>query len=753
MKIHLYATCWNDAHMLGFFFRHYDPFVDRYVIYDDGSTDRSLEILASNSKVEIRPPSLTSHPESFTLSEITLSDSCWKECRGIADWVIVTDIDEHLYHPEMQSYLKHCQDRGITIVPALGYQMLSDEFPKPDQFLCRDLTMGAPWVQMNKLSIFSPDSVEEINFQLGRHSAAPTGRVVAPDRDELLLLHYKYLGFWHTQRRHEEYVARLRKTDLAKGWTARYLLSADQMRADWQNFAAQLVDVSRPDLAPWQSHPAPRWWEQYRRCHITAAAKAERAEAGGGDTVGADFPLISSQGPHPNDLPAHDLAAALATAKRPDLLNKLVEISRNAFGFYTRAFQYTIHYPWAGEWLESLPPGSHVLEIGAGVNPLPLFLAQRGVFVDCVDDSALVRSLPVGDDWDNWGFFDYGQLDAKLTAYHCDITKFKPAHRYDAIYSIGAIATMPAAVRKETFRLCREWLQPHGIVLAMIGLIPGTDLVWNRSRGVQVEPQSQHGTIADIVCEATASGLEVAEPYIVRNVPKAPVDLLYLDCRCARADKGRSERLLIYAMESSGASTFCYFLAQRPGSVAIVDLWSGCVAPPLELPHPVVIKATTNMAFRAEDHVASFTPDRTILFIRDPVAVYSSLIKYRHGGLFGTVEEKMARFDNDFANGKFDIVLRYEDFVTRDPRIIEEVNNLGWECNGEYYNLSRNSDAIKEFNLSASEWMRDNYPQCWGFGNFKGPTVSADFTKPEHPAAVIEKVIRLSPHLSRYYAR
>ena len=29
--------------MLAFFFRHYDPWVDRYVIYDDGSTDGSLE--------------------------------------------------------------------------------------------------------------------------------------------------------------------------------------------------------------------------------------------------------------------------------------------------------------------------------------------------------------------------------------------------------------------------------------------------------------------------------------------------------------------------------------------------------------------------------------------------------------------------------------------------------------------------------------------------------------------------------------
>src|SRR5262245_9842041 len=95
---HLSCLCWNEAPMLPYFFRHYDPLVDRYFVYDDGSTDGSRELLRQHPKVSLR--SFESSGDSFVDSARSFYDTAWQESRGQADWVMLVNIDEHLHHPD-----------------------------------------------------------------------------------------------------------------------------------------------------------------------------------------------------------------------------------------------------------------------------------------------------------------------------------------------------------------------------------------------------------------------------------------------------------------------------------------------------------------------------------------------------------------------------------------------------------------------------------------------------------------------------
>jgi len=172
MILHLYTICWNEEDMLPFFFQHYDSFVDRYIVFDDGSTDNSTAILEAHPRVELRKLPRVDE-DSYVLAAQQIHETCWKESIGIADWVIYTAIDEFLYMKKVNDYLYKCQQKGITALPALGYQMISEQLPENSKPIYAKITAGAPWNPMSKLSIFNPNAVLETNFTVGRHAANP----------------------------------------------------------------------------------------------------------------------------------------------------------------------------------------------------------------------------------------------------------------------------------------------------------------------------------------------------------------------------------------------------------------------------------------------------------------------------------------------------------------------------------------------------------------------------------------------------
>lgn len=273
-RIHLYATCWNEVRLLGFFFRHYDSIVQRYVIYDDGSTDGSLDLLRGHPKVEVRR-FVRSDADSFVLSELELFNNCWKESRGlrgspIADWVIVCNIDEHLVHPDLGGYLSSCLKSGITAIPALGYQMLVEEFPRPGEHLCETRTRALPDPTDCKLIIFSPIAIKEINFAVGGHAAGPTGCVVVPARDELLLQNYQILGIDYTLDRFAELHSGLGSSDLARGWGFHYGWTRDDLELMFARIPEEGVNTEIVLRKTWKNYPCPEWWRSFQRTHVSA---------------------------------------------------------------------------------------------------------------------------------------------------------------------------------------------------------------------------------------------------------------------------------------------------------------------------------------------------------------------------------------------------------------------------------------------------------------------------------------------------
>jgi hypothetical protein len=259
-EVHLYSVCWNEIEMLGFFFRHYDPWVDRYVIDDDGSTDGTLDLLHAHPKVEVR--SFERWPDSFVHAHTHLNNHAWKESRGTAAWVVLADIDEHLHHPHatMGDYLAEQRAAGVTLIPGLGFGMVHDGLPPDDTRLVDVVRRGRPLRRFNKLGIFDPDAVVKTGIRHGRHVASPVGDLRLPARDEVMLCHFKHLGFDRWVARDELLARRRGPRDVADRLGIHYFMTLDERRDFWAALKAESRVLGGPGFEPDKLARGRFWW-------------------------------------------------------------------------------------------------------------------------------------------------------------------------------------------------------------------------------------------------------------------------------------------------------------------------------------------------------------------------------------------------------------------------------------------------------------------------------------------------------------
>lgn len=211
--IHVYTVCWNEEKFMPFFLDHYS-FADKIVVYDNESTDGTLEILSKNPKVEV-----VTYSTDNTINDIKyleIKNNVWKKSRGKADWVIVCDVDELLYPINLQENITGILSQtASTIFKPISFEMVCDVFPTRDKSLLEQCK-GRPSSFYNKKILFDPHKIAEINYYPGCHEADPIGDINLGE-GQFQLLHYKNMSLQFVIERYHIYKARLSKINIEIG--------------------------------------------------------------------------------------------------------------------------------------------------------------------------------------------------------------------------------------------------------------------------------------------------------------------------------------------------------------------------------------------------------------------------------------------------------------------------------------------------------------------------------------------------------
>ena len=216
MIIYTYIFCWNEEKILPFTLDHYEKFSDRIFLLDNYSTDRSVEIARTYEKVTVIPFSCQDENTYDEFESAKLRSTIYRDetygfnATNKADWAILVDADELVYHPHIEKVLKGYIKQGVGVPRLAGYDMYSKEFPKykKGELITNKVKEGVESLAECKPVIISPDRVE-VKFSVGAHfHSSATGHVLPSMYPDIKLLHYKNLGSEYVINRYKDLAPR-----------------------------------------------------------------------------------------------------------------------------------------------------------------------------------------------------------------------------------------------------------------------------------------------------------------------------------------------------------------------------------------------------------------------------------------------------------------------------------------------------------------------------------------------------------------
>ena len=240
LKIWAYAICWNEAKMLPYYLKHYSQFCEKIIIYDNGSNDGSQQIIRNHPKAELRTYDTGGKIKDEVYLQI--KNNCWKESRSKADWVIVGDIDEIVYHSDLPKFLDIAGNVHSIFTPG-GINMVADKFPTTTGQIYEEVKTGTLHPGSCKPMIFDPNRIIEIAFDPGCHSASKkqiTGKMwhwkhnyTTVHQSPIKVLHFKFMGPEYIVSRYRQLGERLSESNKKRGWGFHYLKGKQQIIAEY----------------------------------------------------------------------------------------------------------------------------------------------------------------------------------------------------------------------------------------------------------------------------------------------------------------------------------------------------------------------------------------------------------------------------------------------------------------------------------------------------------------------------------------
>lgn len=253
MSIHLYTLCWNEMDILPFVIDYWKLLpITKAVVYDNGSTDGSIEYLKQFNWIEVR------HFDTEGQNDVVqrqIKSEAWKESRGKCDYVIVCDMDEMIYCPNIEDELWYMKTNGYNVMGMPWYAMCFDVRPtyekgkllhtQGDKFYKQYINHDKRWSHLGKFMLFDPNVIDDMGYSVGCHYSSPRPYLKLYETNKAFAIHVnKGLSEDYFVERRKKMGNNLSITNKMGGMCYEYNYPEEKSREEYRKYQSQSVDVN-----------------------------------------------------------------------------------------------------------------------------------------------------------------------------------------------------------------------------------------------------------------------------------------------------------------------------------------------------------------------------------------------------------------------------------------------------------------------------------------------------------------------------
>lgn len=230
MKIKAFILTFNESDIIRFTIKHYKQFCSEIHIYDNWSTDKTRQICTDMGCI------MHTFGQEGVLDDreyLKVKNNCWKEHQD-ADFVIICDADEILYwHEQFLSPVGVSIFKQYHIFKSVGYNIYSEDLPIKSW---NEMNQGYDDKMYNKVCMFSPKQVREINYGFGCHGCKPEVYAGTTFSDkEVILRHMRYVGGVERMiNRYDLYKSRMCEFNKINALGYQYFRTPELIKNDWE---------------------------------------------------------------------------------------------------------------------------------------------------------------------------------------------------------------------------------------------------------------------------------------------------------------------------------------------------------------------------------------------------------------------------------------------------------------------------------------------------------------------------------------